>query len=262
MGNVEKAILAVSFGTSYNKSRSKTIDVIEDDIRAAFPGYKVYRAWTSKMIIRHLLKRDGIKVPNVCEAMEQMMAEGVKQLIVQPTHIINGLENDLMKEDVLKYREHFEEIRFSTPLLTGTQDNEKVIEAVMKEYESLGSDEGLIWMGHGTAHYVNAVYAALDYTFKDMGYKNVFMGTVEAYPAINTILKFLKETSIRKVHLAPFMVVAGDHANNDMAGEEEDSWKSILEQEGYEVECHIKGLGEYPGVRNIYLEHLNEAMEG
>lgn len=256
----KKAILVVSFGTSYDESRAKTIDVIEREIQEEFPQYCIYRAWTSKMIIRHILKRDGVKLNNVCEAMEQMRADGITRLIVQPTHIINGVENDIMKAEVLQFKESFEEIRFGTPLLTTTEDNKKVIQAVMEIYPALGSQEAFVWMGHGTTHYANTVYAALDYTFKDMGYRNVYMGTVEAYPGIETVLKQLGETAVRKVHLAPFMVVAGDHANNDMAGDEEDSWKTILTKAGYQVECHIKGLGEYPGIRNIYLEHLREMM--
>ena len=258
----KKAILAVSFGTSYSGSRVKTIDVIEAELGEAFPQYRVYRAWTSKMIICHLRKRDGVNINTVSEAMEQMIADGITHVVVQPTHIINGVENDIMKEEVLKFKDTFAEIRFSTPLLTTTKDSEAVIRAVMEEYPSLRKQEGLVWMGHGTTHYVNSVYAALDYMFKDMGYRNVFMGTVEAYPAVENILKLLKEAEIRKVYLAPFMVVAGDHANNDMAGAEEGSWKSILEREGYEVECRMKGLGEYPGVRSVYLENWREAMRG
>ena len=215
-----KAILVVSFGTSFHRTREKTIDRIEADIEAAYPDYQIYRAWTSKMIIAKLLRRDGVKVPTVAEAVEQMIADGITELIVQPTHVINGVENDLMKED-----------------------------------------EALVLMGHGTTHYANAIYAALDYTFKDMGYSRVFLGTVEAYPSMESLKKQIRALGPKCLILAPFMVVAGDHAIHDMSGQDEDSWRSQFEREGYEVVCQMKGLGEYPGVRQIYLEHVREAQE-
>ncbi|KIR01800.1 Sirohydrochlorin cobaltochelatase CbiK [Lachnospiraceae bacterium TWA4] len=260
MSETTKAILVVSFGTSINETRKKTIDVIEESVRSSYPGYKVYRAWTSKMIIRKLQKRDDVHIFTVDEAMKQMIADGIKTLIVQPTHIINGIENDIMKDDVLAYENKFDSISFGTPLLTTTEDNETVIRAVAKEFSNLPEDEVLVLMGHGSEHHSNTVYAALDYTFKDFGYSNMFMGTVEAYPSIDEILKQVKSYNPTKVHLAPFMVVAGDHAQNDMAGEEEDSWKSQFEANGFNVECHIKGLGEMDSIRNLYLEHIEAAI--
>lgn len=256
--HTKKALLAVSFGTSVNETREKTIDKIEEDMRSDNPDASFYRAWTSKMIIRKLEKRDNQKIDTVREAMERMIRDGVTDLIVQPTHIINGIETDLMKEDVLSYREQFQSIRFGDPLLTSTEDNEEAIRAFMSEWTALPKDEALILMGHGTPHYANAVYAALDYTFKDLGYPNVFIGTVESYPSVPSLLKNLKSFCPKKVHLAPFMIVAGDHATNDMAGDEPDSWKNQFESAGYEVECHLKGLGEYEGIRKIFLRHIRE----
>lgn len=258
--NKKKAILVVSFGTSYEDTRKKTIDQIEADIEAAYPDHLIYRAWTSKMIIRKILKRDGIKVFTVSEAMEEMIQDGISEVIIQPTHIINGIENELMKEDALAHRSHFERISFGDPLLTTSEDNTDVIKALMEEFSDLEEKEALIFMGHGTTHYSNSVYAALDYTFKDLGYKNVFLGTVEAYPTIDSIKKLIKSAGISKIRLAPFMVVAGDHATNDMSGDDEDSWKSQLEKDGYEVVTCMRGLGEYQGIRKIYLEHLNKAL--
>ena len=176
MENKKKAILAVSFGTSFHETREKTIDRIEADLAAAYPEYTLYRAWTSKMIITKLKKRDGIVIPTVAEAVEQMISDGVQELIVQPTHIINGIENDLMKEDVLARKEAFEKIAFGDPLLTTTEDNVAVLQAVMSEFPALAEDEALVFMGHGTTHYANTVYAALDYTFKDLGYTQNLSG--------------------------------------------------------------------------------------
>lgn len=259
MEQEKKAILAVSFGTTHQDTREKTIDVIERDLGERFPEYTVYHAWTSKMILKKLKERDGLVIPTVTEAMEQMAADGVTHLIVQPTHIINGIENDGMKEDVLRFQDRFAAISFGTPLLTTEEDNAKVIRAVMDEFPGLHKNEALVFMGHGTTHYANAVYAALDYTFKDMGYENVFMGTVEAYPSMETILKMVKEYGPEKVILAPFMIVAGDHAKNDMASDNPDSWRRQFEAEGFCVECVIRGLGEYKGIREILLEHVAEA---
>ena len=250
--NKKKAILVVSFGTSFHETREKTIDRIEADLAAACPEYTLYRAWTSKMIIAKLKKRDGIVVPTVSEAVDQMITDGIQELIVQPTHIINGIENDLMKE---------EKIAFGDPLLTTTEDNAAVLQAVMSEFPAVGEDETLVFMGHGTTHYANTVYAALDYTFKDLGYPRSFLGTVEAYPSMESLKKQLRALAPKKVTLAPFMVVAGDHANNDMAGEDEDSWKRQFEAEGYQVSCVLKGLGEYPSVRKIYVAHTEAARK-
>ena len=261
MEKKKKAILVVSFGTSFHKTREKTIDRIEADIAAAYPEYTLYRAWTSKMIIAKLKRRDQIVVSTVAEAVDQMIVDGVQELIVQPTHIINGIENDLMKEDVLARKDAFEKIAFGDPLLTTTEDNVEVLHAVMSEFPALAEDEALVFMGHGTTHYANTVYAALDYTFKDLGYNRTFLGTVEAYPSMESLKKQLRALAPKKLILAPFMVVAGDHAIHDMSGEDEDSWRSQFEAEGYRVSCVLKGLGEYEKVRQIYLEHTEAARK-
>lgn len=260
MDREKKAILAVSFGTTHTDTREKTIDVIEKDMARRFPGYRIYHAWTSKMVLKRLRERDQVIIPTVTEAVRQMVKDGITHLTVQPTHIINGIENDRMKEDVLAFREQFSAISFGTPLLTAEEDNAKVIRAVMREFPDLGRDEALVFMGHGTAHYANAVYAALDYTFKDMGYENVFMGTVEAYPSMETILKLVREYGPAKVILAPFMIVAGDHARNDMASDDEKSWRCQFGAAGFKVECVMRGLGEYEGIREILMEHVKEAL--
>ena len=256
----KKGLLAVSFGTSVNATREKTIDAIEADFREAFPEYRLYRAWTSGMIIRKLKKRDQIQIDTVTEAMERMLADGITEVVVQPTHVINGVENDQMAADVQKYEDRFERICFGAPLLTSEEDSRMVVEAVMEEFRDLPPEEALVFMGHGTAHYANSVYAALDYRFKDMGYPNVFLGTVEAYPSMETLMKRVRASGAGRVTLAPFMVVAGDHAVNDMSGDDSGSWRSRFEAEGFAVNCVLKGLGEYRGIRRLYVKHIQDAL--
>lgn len=257
----KKAILVVSFGTSYTSTREVTIDAIEKDIAEAFGDYRVYRAWTSKMIIAKLKKRDNIFIPTVKEAMEQMAQDGITDVVVQPTHVINGIENDSMKEDVLSCRGSFQSIVFGTPLLTSEEDNVAVINAVAEEFKDLEEDTALVLMGHGTTHYSNTIYAALDYMFKDLGHPHIFLGTVEAYPAMQSLLRMLAAFQPKKVVLAPFMIVAGDHAQNDMAGKDPQSWMCQFQNAGYEVVPVLKGLGEYQGIRNLFVSHVRDAIK-
>ena len=254
----KKAILAVSFGTTHNDSRKVTIDAIEDDMRAAFPEYALYRAWTSNMIIQKLKKRDHVSIDTVKEAMERMKQDGITDVLVQPTHVINGIENDQMKEDALLFCEDFHSISFGDPLLTSEDDSLDVIRAVAEEFADLQKEDALVLMGHGTTHYANAIYAALDYTFKDQGYKNVFLGTVEAYPSMESLMRMVKEYHPKRVILAPFMIVAGEHAKNDLAGDDPASWYSQFRAQGYETQVVMKGLGQYPGIRKILVKHLKE----
>lgn len=256
MAPAKKAILAVSFGTSHEDTRRVTLDAIEQDMQQAFPDYPLYRAWTSKMIIKKVNERDRAHVLTVKEAMEQMLQDGITDVLVQPTHVINGIENELMKEDALAYRDAFHSISFGDPLLTSEEDSAAVIETIAEEFPDLKENEALVLMGHGTTHFSNAIYAALDYTFKDKGYPNIFLGTVEAYPSMESLMKMLKVFRPSKVILAPFMIVAGDHAKNDMAGDDPKSWYSQFRAEGYEVETVVKGLGEYSGIRKLLVEHL------
>ncbi len=252
---MEKAILVVSFGTSYNETRKKTLDRIEEDVRNAFPEYGVFRAWTSGMIRSKLLKRDGVYIPDVKEALEKLAKDGVREVIVQPTHMINGYENDAMAAAVESMRDSFERVSVGAPLLSSGEDNSKVLQVTVEELHP-GEDEALVLMGHGTEHYADAVYAALDYRLKDMGHMDFYMGTVEGYPPLESVVRMVKKSDVRKVLLAPFMIVAGDHAMNDLSGDAEGSWKSVFEREGYEVRCILKGLGEYEGIRRIFLDHI------
>jgi sirohydrochlorin cobaltochelatase len=254
-----KAILVVSFGTSYLDALDKNIRVIEDTIQDAYPDYKVYRAFTSKMIIKKLKSVHNLHIDTVPEAVERMIKDGIHELVVQPTHIINGTENDIMLDEIRQQQEHFTSIQFGMPLLSSTNDYFKVVDIIASQYKPSDSDV-LVLMGHGTDHYANSTYPALDYTFKQQGYNNIFVGTVEGYPEIDNVVALVNAYKPAKVILLPLMLVAGDHAQNDMAGDDDDSWKVIFTEEGFEVETIIKGLGELKEIQELYLEHLKEAL--
>ena len=257
----DKAILVVSFGTSYEASRKVTIEKIEQDIRNAFQDHRIYHAWTSKFIISILKKRDNYTVPTVKEALEQMITDGIREVVVQPTHILDGIENNIMKEEVLSYKESFDKIAFGTPLLADSKDESQAINAVTTEFSDLKETEALVFMGHGTTHQVNTVYAGLDQKFKESAHANIFIGTVEADPAIHDLVKEVTSFQPSKIYVTPFMIVAGNHAYNDMAGDSPDSWVCQFENAGFEVCPIIKGLGEYPGIRRMYVEHAQKAID-
>lgn len=258
MEYIKKAILVVSFGTSYEDTRKKTLDAIEDRIRNEYPQYRVYRAWTSAMVRKKILKRDTVVIPDVTEAMQQMILDGITDVIVQPTHVLNGIENDRMEAQLQAYRGRFAHIVAGSPLLTTQRDHKCAIECVAAELAP-ADGEALVLMGHGTEHFANSVYAALDQQFKDYGYENIFLGTVEAYPGFETLLKRVEKIHPNRVLLAPFMIVAGDHALNDLAGGNRDSWKCRMEEAGYETECILTGLGEYEGIRRMFLDHVADS---
>lgn len=257
----DKAILVVSFGTSYEASRKATIEKIEQDIRNAFQDHRIYRAWTSKFIISILKKRDNYTVPTVKEALKQMITDGIREVVVQPTHILDGIENNIMKEEVLSYKESFDKIAFGTPLLADSKDESQAINAVTTEFSDLKETEALVFMGHGTTHQVNTVYAGLDQKFKESAHANVFIGTVEVDPTIHDLVKEVTSFQPSKIYVTPFMIVAGDHAHNDMVGDSPDSWVCQFENAGFEVCPIIKGLGEYPGIRRMYVEHAQKAID-
>lgn len=259
----DTAILAVSFGTSFNNSRDITIGAIENDIADAFPQYPVRRAFTAQIIIDKLAERDGIEIDNVTEALDRAVADGVKKLIVQPTHLMNGLEyNDLVNE-LAEYEEDFEQIAIGEPLLTSDEDFKAVAAAITDATKDCDDGEtAIVFMGHGTEAESNQVYAKMQETLTAEGYENYYIGTVEAEPALEDVIAALKEKgTYKKVVLQPLMVVAGDHANNDMAGDEEDSWKTALEAEGYEVTSRLNGLGELSAIRSLYVSHAQAAAD-
>lgn len=262
--NVEDktVILVVSFGTSYNENRDLTIGAIEEDITKAFPNYEVRRAFTSQIIIDKLKERDGLEIDNVEEALDRAVEDGVVNLVVQPTHLMDGYEYTDIANALKDYENKFGQIVLGKPLLAEDADFDEVMKAITEKTASYEDGETAIcFMGHGTEADSNSVYAKMQDKLKAAGYENYYIGTVEAEPLLDDVLAALKNNgSYKKVILEPLMVVAGDHAANDMAGDEEDSWKSILEGEGYKVECILEGLGQIQGIRNIYVKHTQEAF--
>ena len=260
MGISEKtAILVISFGTSYEETRKKTIEQIEADLHHAFPEYPLYRAWTSPRIRAKLQKRDGIHIMDIDEAMAQLKADGIRNVVVQPTYVITGFESDAMMEKVLSHKENFDSVIICDSLMISKQDKEEVCQAMVREYHP-EADQVLLFMGHGTEHVANELYPEMDQLFKHFGHSNMHMGTVEGDFCIESFLDELKKLHPEHIHLAPFMIVAGDHATNDMSGEDRDSWKSILEKEGYSVTCTLKGLGEIQAIRDIFVRHTKAGL--
>lgn len=259
--NQKQGILVVSFGTSYRKAFEKNIVSVEQEIQNAYPSACVRRAFTSRMIIKKLADRNQFHVDTVSEALEGFLNDGYMDLLVQPTHIINGNENDSMLETLRAYRDRFARIRVGAPLFSGEKDCRQVINALTGHYADLDTQEALVFMGHGTEHHADFVYPALDYMCKASGHSNIHIATVEGYPTLEEVKSALRIQKPKQVILAPLMLVAGDHAANDMAGNDDDSWKNQLEQEGFSVSCCLKGLGEYPEIQTLFLEHLKNAKE-
>lgn len=258
----EKELLVLSFGTSFNDSRRLTVGAIEDDIEKAFPDYSVRRGFTSNIIIDHVKKRDNVSIDDIDESLQRAVDNGVKELVVQPTHLMNGLEYDELKEKIAKYESSFEKISIGEPLLTSDEDFKEVEKAITEwtsEYDD--GETAICFMGHGTSAESNAVYQKMQDMLTADGYTNYFIGTVESTPSIDDVKNAVKAGNYKRVVLEPLMVVAGDHANNDMAGDEEDSWKSVFEAEGYKVECLVRGLGENEKIRQLYVNHAKKAVE-
>lgn len=258
------AILVVSFGTSYNDSREAAIGAVEKAIGAAFPEIELRRAFTSQIIIDKLKKRDGIAIDNMEEALQRAVSDGIETLIVQPTHMMAGFEYMDLASELDEYKDKFKKTVLAAPLLTEDEDFEAVIQAITKDTACYDDgDTAICFMGHGTEAASNAVYSKMQDMILKAGYENYFIGTVEANPTIKNLVEVVKKAGkYKKVVLKPLMVVAGDHANNDMAGEDEDSWKSIFEAEGYKVTCIIEGLGQMPAIQAIYAAHTKAAADG
>ena len=257
----KQAILVVSFGTSHEDTREKTIGAIENHIKDTYPEMEVRRAFTSGMILKVIKNRDGVNIDNVPKAMKRLIKNGYKNIFVQPTHILHGEEYDKMTKQLLSFSEQLESLTIGRPLLSQSTDYEIVCNSIMHYFPKLKSDEVLVLMGHGTTHFADAAYAALDYRFKALGFSQVFVGTVEGYPRLENVVRQIIRINPKKVILFPLMIVAGDHAINDMASDEEDSWKRIFENEGYTVECVLKGLGELEEIRDLYLSHIAAEMK-
>ena len=257
-------ILVVSFGTTYNDTRAKTIDAIENTIAAAYPAYEVRRAWTSQVVMNRVAKRDGTKIDNVKDAMKRLVKDNVKEVVVQPTHLLNGIEYEKMMAFIKPYEKRFTSIRFGEPLLIADRDFREVAAILAdntKEFDT--EDTAVVFMGHGSEHEADGIYLRLERVIRNQGYNRHFIATVEGQlefeDVAEDLIEELHHLGVRHVVLLPLMIVAGDHANNDMAGDDEDSWKSILQGEGYRVTPIMRGLGEYPEIRQIFVRHVSEA---
>lgn len=279
----ENEILVVSFGTSFNNSRVADIKGIEDALQAAYPDWSVRRAFTAQIIINHVQARDGEIIDNVNQALDRAVANGVKNLIVQPTHLMHGAEYDELIGELDNYKDQFESVQVAEPLLGEVGADATVINADKKAvaeiltaeavktagYDSLDAakEDGtaFVFMGHGTSHAAKVSYSQMQTQMQELGYDNVFIGTVEGEPeetACEAVIDAVAEAGYTKVVLRPLMIVAGDHANNDMAGEDEDSWLSMFNASGKfgSVDTQIAGLGEIEGIQQIYVEHTADAM--
>lgn len=280
----ENELLVVSFGTSFNDSRTEDIGGIEKALQKAYPDWSVRRAFTAQIIINHVQARDGEKIDNMDQALQRAVDNGVKNLIVQPTHLMHGAEYDELSEAVASYSDKFESVSIAEPLLgevgsaddSVNSDKEAVAKAVTSEavknagYESLDAakEDGtaFVFMGHGTSHTAKISYSQMQNQMNALGYDNVFIGTVEGEPedtACEAVIEKIQEAGYKKVVLRPLMVVAGDHANNDMAGDDDDSWKSQFEASGVfdSIETQIAGLGQIPVIQDLYVSHTHAAME-
>lgn len=259
----KQAILVVSFGTSYNESRDLTIGAIENAIADAFPEYEVRRAFTSQIIIDKLAQRDGLVIDNVEEALDRAAADGITTLVVQPTHLMKGYEYTDLADALEDYKAQFETVVLAEPLLTSDADFDVVADAITTR--TADYDDGktaICFMGHGTEADANSVYPKLQEALTANGYDNYFIGTVEAEPSFEDVLTAVgANKDYTTVVLEPLMVVSGDHATNDMAGDEDDSWKSGFAAEGYKVECILEGLGQNAGIQKLYVSHTQDAID-
>ena len=261
------AIVVMTFGTTFAENRAKTIDATIEGIKATHPGVKVVTAYTSHIIIDRVAANEGIKYPTPEEALAQLKAEGYTRVALTTLDVIPGMEYNYKLGVFNSYKQDFKKMTIGTPLMywqgqeEQADDVTEVLEAFATQFPKTKKGEGIVIMAHGTPNIANAYYAVIQEKLQEMGYDNVFIETVEGWPSMETIIPKLKAKKIKKVTIMPFMMVAGDHANNDMAGSEEDSHKSILEKEGIKVEAYIHGLGENEAVRNVFVERANAAWD-
>jgi sirohydrochlorin cobaltochelatase len=266
-GSVDKkAILVVSFGTTYADTRKACIESVEDRMRAAFSGYEVRRAFTSRMVVRRLAERDGIIVDNERQALERLLAEGFSEVYVQPLHIVAGDEYEKIRGIVNEYTDSkkFRRLALGRPLLYYMGQEEQpddYLTAIKALDVTTGTGEAVVFMGHGGLHPANAAYAALQLKLQDAGKQNVFVYAVEGFPSLQMVVRQLRSAGVRKVWLQPFMLVAGNHVRNDMDGDKKGSAKSVLTAAGFDVEVKLNGLGENPAIQDAYVRHIKDAMD-
>ncbi len=260
---MKKAIIVASFGTSYVNALKNSIEIIENELRENFNDYEIFRSFTSHKIIRKLKLNQNINILTPEEVLEKLYIEKYDEVIIQPLHIIPGEEYEYVKNVVEEFKDKFYSIKLGRPIfyyqgIDGVPDDYslfiKSVDGILKE------NKNVVLFGHGTSHPASSVYGCIQTVLQDEGYENVFVGTVEGYPSLNNVLNRLKRKNVKEVLLMPLMVVAGDHVLNDMASEEEDSWKTVLEAEGIKVNLFMKGLGEIREFRNLYIDRVEDVI--
>lgn len=256
------AVLVVSFGTSYRENLDLTIGAIEAAIAEAFPDCSVYRAFTSRAVTGRLKERYGLDVDSVEEALERAAGDGIEELAVQPTHLLDGYDYMVLKKTLKNYERNFSRAAVGEPLLSSVSDFDAVVKVMAEMIKAYDDGETAVcFMGHGTETDGNNVYARMQDRLKKMGYEYCYIGTMEARPSLEDVLNALEGKTYKKIILRPLMVVSGHHAHREMAGSKDGSWKSVLESRGYEVRCIMEGLGQIPAVRDIYVNHVRAAMK-
>ncbi len=261
------AIVVLSFGTTYTENRAKTIEATVKDIQAAHPGVKVVTAFTSHIVIDRIAEKEGITYPTPEQALEQLQSEGYSRVALVSLDVIPGMEYEYQKTVFHNYKENFKKMTFATSLMywqgqeEQADDVEDFIKALFTEIKKPAKNSAVLLLAHGTPHTSNAYYSVIQSKLDEMGYKNVYVYTVEGWPSLETVIPKLKANKIKNVTLVPIMMVAGDHANNDMAGDEDDSHKTILTNEGFKVSANVRGLGENKAIRALYVKHADEAWE-
>ncbi len=255
-----RAILVVSFGTSVNETRTKTLEAIEQRIQTAYPDFLHERAWTSKVLRKKVLETDGLTIQSVPESLTQLSLNGIREVYIQPTFVTCGGEYHTLIQEASAFQHQFQTLRISSPLMKQEEDFTSIIQAVTQSssYQQPASNELLLFMGHGTTDGDDFLYDQLDQAFKVSGHAHIFLKTLRSASSVDEIISFAREHKITKITLAPFMIVAGRHAVKDMAGDHADSWKSRLEQAGFQVHCNMTGLGELPKIQQLFVHKLDQ----
>lgn len=255
---MKKALAVISFGTTVRPART-AIETLEDTLHASMEGYDLYRAFTSNMVIKKIRREEGIEIPTPGELMEQLLDAGYTHVACQSLHVVPGDEYEKMCRQLSPYTDRFEHFTIGKPLLWGIKGYTDCCNALLAHMPvSLAPQEAVVFMGHGTEHPIGVAYSQMENMFRALGRERVYVGTVEGFPNLGYVLQRLQKRDVRKVYLYPLMIVAGDHARNDMAGDGPESWKSVLEAEGYDVEITMQGIGEFLEIAEIFISHLRE----
>lgn len=253
-GSGKKAILMVHFGTVKKETREKTLDALNVNVGRNFPEFQLREAYTSRRVIKKIYDKESIRKNTPTEALEKMVQEGFTHIIVQSTHIINGLEAEFLKEEVNRFRENFKDIRIGAPLLTSPEDYIETAEVLKMGFDR--KEEAVVMVGHGTRHHSNSAYGMLQNVFRTKGMNNFYVGTIEGYPALGDVISELEKDGIKNIKLVPFMTVAGNHATKDIKEE----WEKTLKEKGFKVKTLMKSMGEIPGIQHIFVNHIFECI--